>query len=707
MLEFSILAILATCIAGMIQIATSKRETLPVWERENGKKEIEKWLERFLAKLKRTSTRTQKCRLILAVERMQFENDSYAAWWKHVRFGEKNVEIFDTGKNVAKKNLQKIEITEFQKQILKSNSALKNQLIENSEIKEEEGEWQIPAELKTKIISEGGEALVFSEKFGIFQTAVRVQIFDPFLFTDNFGLDLLIWNINFEKDYEKAVNKDESGKENQMPKHENIIKNFVNIELFHKKDLKKEDCIGWITIMEKADEDLRTILKEEKIGIEKRKKIAIGILDGFVYLMKIGIYHFDQKLENILLMDGIPKIIDFGLIIEETGRSGYREMGYARKGSKFRSHTALSAATPGFAYQQQFTFGGGYKVNNIFYFLFCDWKSSWTLLYKPINEKERKEIDKIVENCNATSIHKLKESKHRPIIREITSIISIPSSSSHFCLDDPNLTKSVQVSSLKQNATKCVNQDLENLTKNVLDQKSSNLCVPISVATLLRFAIKNDLGFKDEIDAYSAESILSTLTLIVYPRSMTGLNLNPKKEETEFQLNQIELLLERLCKKTYLMETGWEIIRKLDFEEERQPKESTCKFEKILLHKNFVFSRPLTVTGAIIIPHKRIDGIDYPEKLFFHQMTLDRIENGEYVLQNNQFTDHSSTVIRIKQRYPHYAAEPFVSNLENQTGDNIFIDGNIKIELINEQYYMTRNRWFLLPYAYSLKLTEI
>jgi len=63
----------------------------------------------------------------------------------------------------------------------------------------------------------------------------------------------------------------------------------------------------------------------------------------------------------------------------------------------------------------------------------------------------------------------------------------------------------------------------------------------------------------------------------------------------------------------------------------------------VLLHENLVFSRPLTVTGAIIIPHKIIDGIDYPEKVFFHQMTLDRIENGEYVLQKTQFTDNSST----------------------------------------------------------------
>ncbi|CBY33385.1 unnamed protein product [Oikopleura dioica] len=694
MLEFSILAILATCIAGMIQIATSKREKLPVWERENGKNEIEKWLEGFLAKLKRTSTRTEKCRLILAVERMQFDDDNYAVWWNHVRFGEEHVEIFDTSKFAIKNSLQKIKITDFQKQILKANAALKNQLIGHSEIKEEKGEWQIPDVMKTKTISQGGEALVCSEKFGICETAVRIQIFDPFLFTDNFGLDLLTWKINFEKDYARAVDKDESGKENQMPKHKNIIKNFVNIELFHKKDFEKEDCIGWITIMEKAEEDLRTILKEEKIGIEKRMKIADRIFDGFVYLHNIGIGHFDFKLENILLIDEIPKIIDFGLIREFTGRSGYREMGYARKGSKFRIAASLSAATPGFADQAQFTFGDGYKVINLFYFLFCDWKSSWTLLYKAIDEKEKKEIDKIVEKCNATSLHKIKEHNFE-IIREITSIISIPSSSLHFCLDDPNLTKSVKVSSLKQNATKCVNQNLENVTKNVLDQKSSNLCVPISVATLLRFAIKNDLGFKDKNNFYSAEKILSTLTLIVYPRSMAGLNLNPNKKETEFQLNVIELLLERLCKNTYLMETGWQIIRQLDRKEENQPKKSTCKFEQVLLHENFVFSRPLTVTGAYLLQNGEV---------LFHQMTLDRIENNEYVLQNNHFSVDHPPVIRIKQRLPHYAVPQFIAHLIYQTGNNIEVVGNIQNVLISERHNMNENEWYLLPHAYSITL---
>ena len=92
--------------------------------------------------------------------------------------------------------------------------------------------------------------------------------------------------------------------------------------------------------------------------------------------------------------------------------------------------------------------------------------------------------------------------------------------------------------------------------------------------------MKNDLGFEDKYGYYSAEAILANLTLIVFPRSMAGLNLNPNEKETEFQTNKIELLLKRLCKKTYLMETGWHILRKIVPLEKQQPKKSTCKFEQ-------------------------------------------------------------------------------------------------------------------------------
>ena len=70
--------------------------------------------------------------------------------------------------------------------------------------------------------------------------------------------------------------------------------------------------------------------------------------------------------------------------------------------SLFRNLTFyfLVAGTPGFADQRQFTDGFGYGVCNIFYFLFCNWNTAWTLLYKPINEEERKTIDEIVKVKN-------------------------------------------------------------------------------------------------------------------------------------------------------------------------------------------------------------------------------------------------------------------------------------------------------------------
>ena len=74
-----------------------------------------------------------------------------------------------------------------------------------------------------------------------------------------------------------------------MPIHENVIRNYVNIEIFHRDDLERKDCLGWITIMEKAAEDLRKGLKEERIGLEERKKIEQGIRGGNVYLANIGI----------------------------------------------------------------------------------------------------------------------------------------------------------------------------------------------------------------------------------------------------------------------------------------------------------------------------------------------------------------------------------------------------------------------------------
>ena len=126
---------------------------------------------------------------------------------------------------------------------------------------------------------------------------------------------------------------------------------------------------------------------------------------------------------------------------------------------------------------------------------------------------------------------------------------------------------------------------MQNLTENVFNQKSSQLCAPISVTTLLRHAIKNDLpAFDDQLGRFSSERILAALTMIVFPRSLAGLNLNPNNKEKENQENEIEILLKRLCKETYLMRSGWQIIRGVFKDREdkswakKRPVKSSCHF---------------------------------------------------------------------------------------------------------------------------------
>ncbi|CBY41172.1 unnamed protein product, partial [Oikopleura dioica] len=401
--------------------------------------------------------------------------------------------------------------------------------------------------------------------------ALRVAVFDPFLFTKQFCAGQIKWRTHLISDFGTATNNKQDDAL-VVPVHENIIRNFANIEIYDSGDEKEEDCLGWISIMEKCDGNLREKLKNGNPTLKERKKVAIGIKSGLKYLEKIGIEHFDKKLANFLLIGDVAKVCDFGLIKEWSERKSYRKLGYTRRGSKYREEDALFAGTPGFAGQWQLGGFGAAYLNDYFLYLFCDWKTIWSLNYRPIDEQEKNEIDKIILNCGVKHIN---DEDH--VISNITKIISLENASGSFCLDDPNLTKSCQMSSLKQQMTKCVNLTMKNLTINILDQKSSNLCVPISVTALVRFAMKKDLFFDDKNDNYTFDKILTTLTMIVYPRSLAGLNLNPKNEESQFQMSDIETLLERICKKTFLKDSGWEIIRKRSHV---KPDESICDIEK-------------------------------------------------------------------------------------------------------------------------------
>ena len=164
-----------------------------------------------------------------------------------------------------------------------------------------------------EISKTGGEATLFLHDFGNEtnkkEVVVRIQCFDPGTFTND-SRDKIRFEINLLQDYEKSIPYHiEDEDEECVPKHENVIRNFCNIEIFHKEDKNGEDCLAWITIMEKGETNLFKYLETENRGIDERKRILKGILDGWSYLHSIGIAHYDMKLENIMLVDGIPKII--------------------------------------------------------------------------------------------------------------------------------------------------------------------------------------------------------------------------------------------------------------------------------------------------------------------------------------------------------------------------------------------------------------
>ncbi|CBY41896.1 unnamed protein product, partial [Oikopleura dioica] len=309
--------------------------TLNEDERKGLRDKIDEWVESFLPKLERESTREEKCRLIDSVERHEFENKFNAQDWRFFNFVGKKGLLFDGDK----KKLTEFKATSFQKKILLRNPALSDVFIGRSEIMEETGEWKLDKTLKEKKISEGGEALILNQKFGETVMAVRVQAFDPFLFTKKSGADKIKWKTHLISDFRKATDENrinDSLIDKIVPIHENVIQNFVNVEIYEEEE---EDCLGWLTVMEKCEKmNLREKLKEEVLDLRERKKIAIGIQAGFRYLESVKIFNSDRKLSNFLLIGDVAKICDFGLVTSIG--EGFRKLGYTRRGAKYLNLTS-------------------------------------------------------------------------------------------------------------------------------------------------------------------------------------------------------------------------------------------------------------------------------------------------------------------------------------------------------------------------------
>jgi len=116
----------------------------------------------------------------------------------------------------------------------------------------------------------------------------------------------------------------------------------------------------------------------------------------------------------------------------------------------------------------------------------------------------------------------------------------------------------------------------------------------------------------------------------------------------------------------------------------------------VILHKNFKFSRPLTVTGAYLYPNGEI---------VFHQMTLDRVKKRNYVLQNTMMSI-DTPLLRIKRENPYYVTDRHISMTSIGFGKPSYNVDGISMDLVNKDI-METNWWYLLPQAYALTLSLV
>jgi len=318
--------------------------------RELSESKVREWLYSLRGRLKRVTTRSFECRLIEAVERMDFERNKFAQEWTTVEFKKKKNRksfilsgfLYDKNENLLERFLPSSYILFLLGKVFDMKKCDDEELILiRRNLQAEKGYWAKGNTLEKSVIAEGGEAIVFKSRIRTFgKIVVRVQSFDSALFTKNFKKKEYVYKINLFSNYVRA---DGSNNDNDksIPVCDFIVKNYANIEIFHTSDCYKIDCLGWITIMEKCGEHLRSKLKSEKLNLAERIQIALNVKHGIEYLNDIGIEHCDLKLENVLVRKNEVKIIDFGLTKENSGKKGFREMGYVRKGSKFRKIGSL------------------------------------------------------------------------------------------------------------------------------------------------------------------------------------------------------------------------------------------------------------------------------------------------------------------------------------------------------------------------------
>ena len=119
----------------------------------------------------------------------------------------------------------------------------------------------------------------------------------------------------------------------------------------------------------------------KQVSMSDRFKLFWAIFDGLVHLHKNNLKHLDLKPSNVMKKENSAGDYDGNnCVITDFGIGGRKD-----------KETGL-AGTPGFASPEQFvspkvgTESDLYSFGRLMVFIFSEWKSSWTILYKPVED---------------------------------------------------------------------------------------------------------------------------------------------------------------------------------------------------------------------------------------------------------------------------------------------------------------------------------
>ena len=113
--------------------------------------------------------------------------------WNEVIFGDDEGELWErlypSTPYDRPHQSEKWPLTEFQKSLLAkipSKDYCRGEILFRSKLKEEKGEWNMINFKEREIMATGGEAIILSQYVDGLNVAVRVQAFDPALFTKDY-----------------------------------------------------------------------------------------------------------------------------------------------------------------------------------------------------------------------------------------------------------------------------------------------------------------------------------------------------------------------------------------------------------------------------------------------------------------------------------------------------------------------------------------